>query len=107
MRIRATADYWFTPSDACTHFTNGETEDYKILIQPASCPVNTWTGLGGTNNWEDAANWSCQQVPGVYSNTVINNAMVTVSSDVTVYSLNANANAVITVLSPYHLITTH
>lgn len=107
MRIRATADYWFTPSDACTHFTNGETEDYKILIQPASCPVNTWTGLGGTNNWENAANWSCQQVPGVHSNTVINNATVTVSSDVTVYSLNANANAVITVLSPYHLITTH
>ena len=79
----------------------------KILIQPASCPVNTWTGLGGTNNWENAANWSCQQVPGVHSNTVINNATVTVSSDVTVYSLNANANAVITVLSPYHLITTH
>lgn len=28
-----------------------------------SCTVGTWTGLGGDNDWNNPANWSCNTVP--------------------------------------------
>jgi GEVED domain len=107
MRVRVTADDRFNPSDACTHFANGETEDYKIYINAYTCPVNTWTGLGGDNNWETAGNWSCGLVPGIHSNVVINNGNVVISSNVTVYSLTVHPAATITVVPPFNLVVTH
>jgi len=107
MRIRTSASYLFSSSDACTQFINGETEDYKVVIQPAGCQVNTWTGMAGTNNWEDAGNWSCQQVPSIHSNVQINNVTVNINSNVTVYSLNLNPSARLSVTAPNTLIITH
>lgn len=108
MRIRATADNRINPSDACMNYVHGETEEHKIMVQPYSvCPTNTWTGLAGDNDWNNAANWSCQAVPGVHSNVVINSGTVVISNDVTVYSLNANPAATVTVVPPYNLVVTH
>ncbi|MFT3681052.1 MAG: GEVED domain-containing protein [Ferruginibacter sp.] len=112
MRIRTTADLLVNPrthpADACINYINGETEDYAVMVQPYDiCPTNTWTGLGGDSNWDNAANWSCQQVPGVHSNVVINSGTVVVSSNVTIYSLNANPAATVTVVAPYSLVVTH
>ncbi len=112
MRIRATRDSvinpHFNPRDACVQYVNGETEEYNIMVEPYSiCPTNTWTGLGGDNNWDNAANWSCQQVPGVHSNVVINSGTVVIGSNVTIYSLNVNPSATLTVVQPFDLLVTH
>jgi hypothetical protein len=112
MRIRATRDIQinphFNPRDACIKYVNGETEEYNIIVEPYStCPTNTWTGLGGNNNWDNAANWSCQQIPGVHSNVVINSGTVVISSNVTIYSLNVNPSATVTVEPPFDLVVTH
>lgn len=112
MRIRATRDEainpHFNPRDACIQYVNGETEEYNVVVEPYSvCPTNTWTGLAGDNNWDNAANWSCQQVPGVHSNVVINSGTVVISNNVTVYSLNANPGATVTVIPPFNLVVTH
>jgi hypothetical protein len=107
MRVRSTASYWFTASDACAAFTTGETEDYTIDIIPAACPVNTWTGLAGNNNWEDAGNWSCGQVPIRHSNVVVNSGSVIINSNVTVYSLTVNAAATVSVEPGFTLQVTH
>lgn len=31
---------------------------------------NTWTGLGSTNNWSEAANWSCSHAPTTNENVI-------------------------------------
>ncbi len=107
MRVRVTADGRFTPSDACTHFANGETEDYKVsVIAYPACPVNTWTG-SVNSVWENPANWSCGMVPGLYSNVVLNSGNAIISSNVTVYSLNVNPAATLTIVPPFNLVITH
>ncbi len=35
-------------------------------------PIDTWTGLGTTNNWSDSANWSLKAVPGATSTVQFN-----------------------------------
>lgn len=107
MRVRSTASYWFSASDACAAFTTGETEDYTIDIIPAACPVNTWTGLAGNNSWEDAGNWSCGLVPTRHSNVVVNSGSVIINSNVTVYSLTVNAAATVSVEPGFTLQVTH
>jgi hypothetical protein len=106
LRVRVTADSMINRYDACTYFLNGETEDYKILINPYACPINYWTGAVN-NLWENPLNWSCGQVPGVHSNVVINSGAVIISSNVFIYSLDLNTGATLTINPNYRLTITH
>lgn len=112
MRIRTTSDTVFNPhffpGNACLNYANGETEEYNVMVQPyTACPVNYWTGTAGDSNWDNAANWSCQQVPGVHSNVVINSGTVIVGSNVTIYSLTVNPSATLTVIPSFNLTVMH
>lgn len=112
MRVRVTSDSLinphFDPRNACITYVNSETEEYNVVVQPYSaCPTNYWTGAGGDNNWDNAANWSCQQIPGVHSNVVIDSGTVVVGSNVTIYSLAVNPAATVTVLPSFNLTVTH
>jgi len=106
LRVRTTGDTTINPGDACTHFPNGETEDYKVTIVAYSCPVNTWTGAAN-NAWENPANWSCGQLPGIHSNVVINSGTPVLSSNVSIYSLDINSSATLTVSTGSILTITH
>lgn len=106
MRVRVTADGMMNPGDACTHYANGETEDYRVTISPYSCPVNTWTGAF-SNTWENALNWSCNEIPGVNSCVAINSGTPIISSNVTIYSINVNSGATLTVNPGFNLTVTH
>jgi hypothetical protein len=39
---------------------------------PALAVDRTWTGLGATNNWSEAANWSDNSIPGVNDRAIFN-----------------------------------
>ena len=109
IRVRITTDSNFTAASSCTTLAYGETEDYRLNIIPApgSCSINSWTGQGGNDHWENAANWSCGRVPGPADAVAINSGTVSINSDVTVYSLVLGAAATLTVTPPYHLEILH
>jgi hypothetical protein len=69
----------------------------RYTFQP-SLAMETWTGLGTTNNWSDAANWSGSAVPGAET-TVIFNA--TSSQDAIVDSAFAGIVAAVQINSGY------
>jgi hypothetical protein len=107
IRVRISTDSNFNAASSCSSFSLGETEDYRVKILPSACPVYTWTGLGADEQWENGANWSCNQVPGATAAVVINSGNVTINSNVTVYSLTAGTTATITVTPPFNLVITH
>ncbi len=49
----------------------------------------TWTGGGGDNNWDTAANWSTDSVPGSADNVTINTAANVVHSNNVTDSINS------------------
>jgi len=110
IRVRITTDSSFNASSSCSTFAYGETEDYRINIIPVQatpCPINTWTGFGGDDHWENVANWSCNQAPGENSVVIINSGTVTINSNVTIYSLLVNTSATVIVTPPYNLTILH
>jgi hypothetical protein len=107
IRVRISTDSSFNAASSCATVAYGETEDFRINILPGACPLNTWTGLGSNDYWENAANWSCGVVPGPTSAVAINSGTVTINSDVTVYSLTIGAAATLTVTLPYNLVILH
>ena len=106
LRVRETGDAVISSGDACTQYANGETEDYKVTIVPYSCPLNTWTGAA-SNAWENPLNWSCGEVPGLHSNVLINSGTPVISSNVTIYSIDVNSLASLTVNPGFNLTITH
>lgn len=59
LRIRVTTDA-MTVNDYCKTFSNGETEDYTINLNPVlNC---RWIGRVSTD-WNNPGNWSCGVVP--------------------------------------------
>jgi hypothetical protein len=54
--------------------------------------LSTWTGLGTTNNWSDAANWSAGSVPDTYTTVIFDG---TSSKDAIVDSAFAGAVAAV------------
>ncbi len=109
MRIRS--KYSNTPApanaaDACADFPVSETEDYLLLIDN-NCHSNVWTGLGGDDAWENAANWSCGEVPGETANVVINNATVSIHSNPVIYSLLLNPQANLQIAETFNLTILH
>ncbi len=61
---------------------------------PALSVDRTWTGLGATNNWSEAANWSGGVVPlaadrAIFDSTSANNATIDVNVAITAILVNA------------------
>ncbi len=73
-------------------------------------PPNTieWTGTV-SNDWFNAANWSCNQVPGPLSKVIINsgkaNYPIINSASVIIWSLQVNTGASVNVTSGFRLTT--
>jgi hypothetical protein len=70
MRVRGDDIDYSVPSDPCAALTDGETEDYKIIIVE-----NTWTGTTSIN-WSDNTNWSTNLAPTSSGNAYIPSAPV-------------------------------
>jgi len=69
------------------------TASVTIAAPPAT---ETWTGLGATNNWSEAANWSADAVPGagttvIFNGTSSKNALVDTGFAGTVAAVQVNA----------------
>jgi Bacterial Ig domain len=69
------------------------TAGVTIMAPPAA---ETWTGLGATNNWSEAANWSADAVPGagttvIFNGTSSKNALVDSGFAGTVAAVQINA----------------
>jgi len=59
---------------------------------------NTWTGTAANHNWNDAANWSCGEVPSTYTAIIAPSASSPEIDDaIEVSNLTVNAGATITV----------
>jgi len=65
-----------------------------------------WTGAIN-NSWGNPGNWSCGSVPDANSDVIINSGTVIINSNVTIYSLQLNGSATITVNTPYTLHILH
>ncbi|MCY7346297.1 MAG: LamG domain-containing protein, partial [Pyrinomonadaceae bacterium] len=74
---------------------NNQTADAAVTVTAACIPnQKTWDGGGATNNWSEAANWTCDLVPTstdtiIFDGTSTKNA--TVDTNFSVKSLNINA----------------
>ena len=68
--------------------------------------INTWTGAI-SNQWENAGNWSCNTVPDLTTDVVINSGNVVISSNVTIHTLSINASAILNVGNGFSLTITH
>lgn len=79
------------------YVTFDEATDHSLWYALEVLQANTteWTGAV-SNDWFNAANWCCGQVPGPASKVVINNAKPNyplVTADITIYSLRVNPGA--------------
>ncbi len=66
----------------------------SLQAQPVAAATRTWTGLGITNNWNEAANWSGLAVPGAgdiasFDATSTKNATMNVAVNVGGVSIGA------------------
>ena len=67
---------------------------------------NTWVS-GGTTNWENTANWSCEKLPDANTDVVINGGSVVLNSNAIVRSLHVAVGASFTVSPGYALTISH
>ena len=72
-----------------------------VLSPAASAATRTWTGLGPTNNWSDALNWSGGVVPGAadvatFDATSAKNATIAAAVNVAGVSIGAGYAGTIT-----------
>jgi hypothetical protein len=81
-----------------------ETDTINIIKPTADQFV--WTGAVSTS-WEDAANWSCNTLPGETSNVIINSGTVIINSYVTINKITIRPSAVLTVNTGYNLTILH
>ncbi|CAN5547219.1 hypothetical protein BH10ACI3_BH10ACI3_16850 [soil metagenome] len=70
------------------------TDDTIVTVTVLCTPgQKTWDGGGVTNNWSEAANWSCDQVPLTSDSVIFDSASsksVTINTNVTVVNFNIN-----------------
>lgn len=75
---------------------------YRCLVDGTGCKaftlkfINTWTGASDTS-WENAANWSCGELPDANTDVIINAGTVIVNSNPNVRSLTLGDNVIFTV----------
>lgn len=68
--------------------------------------TNYWTGAV-SNAWETAANWSCNAVPDINTDVVINSGAVIVKSAAVCRSIRVNPGAIVTVNTSFKLTVAH
>lgn len=88
---------YFANTPNTFYVTFDEATDQSLWYALETLPANTteWTGAV-SNDWFNAANWCCGQVPGSTSKVVINNGKPNyplVTADITIYSLRVNPGA--------------
>jgi hypothetical protein len=66
--------------------------------------TTTWTGLGGDLNWFNSANWSCNAIPNITSNVVVNSSNVIIAgNDAQAGSITLNGSSILTLNSGYDI----
>ncbi len=65
-----------------------------------------WTGAANSN-WENAANWSCNNLPGGNSDVIVYGGNVVINTNVTINSLTVMPGASVTVSPGYNLTVLH
>ena len=73
---------------------------YKISFS------NTWIG-GVDNNWNNPANWQCNNIPDNNTDVIINDGSMVINSNVTINSLIINSGASLTVTTGFNLVILH
>ncbi|HQU85325.1 MAG TPA: hypothetical protein PKY59_19450, partial [Pyrinomonadaceae bacterium] len=61
----------FSPKGVVAFFASTakqESPNPQTVLAPCVGGEKTWDGEGATNNWSEAANWTCDQVPAVTDN---------------------------------------
>ena len=75
MRVRSRAGS--APTNPCTHYAEGETEDYCIDVQG---PICIWTGTVPSGavwgHWTNPNNWDCGYVPTINNQVIIPNTPI-------------------------------
>ncbi len=69
--------------------------------------VDTWTGAAGTSLWETPSNWSCNIIPDMNTDVIINSGTVTLSSNAVIRSLSVGVGVSLTINKPYTLNVNH
>ncbi|MFT3682604.1 MAG: glycosyl hydrolase family 28-related protein [Ferruginibacter sp.] len=59
--------------------------------------TDTWTGAGGTSEWENAANWSCGVVPDANTDVIIRSGTVVLNSNTSCRSISVSNGASFTI----------
>jgi large repetitive protein len=83
---------------------------YRCVVDENYSQIRTlkveakWIG-GVSNNWEDAANWSCGQLPDANSDVIITLGNVYINSNVSVRSVRVSGTGRLTIISGYNLTT--
>jgi large repetitive protein len=83
---------------------------YRCVVDGNYSQVRTlkveakWIG-GVSNNWEDAANWSCGQLPDPNSDVIITAGNVFINSNVSVRSVRVSGTGILTVVTGFNLTT--
>lgn len=65
--------------------------------------TDTWTGAGGTSEWENAANWSCGTVPDANTDVIINSGTVVLNSNTSCRSISVSNAASFTINAGFNL----
>lgn len=100
LQITALSSYYYGYRYRCV--VNGSIYDKIITISVK----NTWTGTVNTS-WENPLNWSCNRVPDTYTDVVIPNGIVLLSSNAVCRTLTVAPGAIFTVASGFILTITH
>lgn len=80
-------------------------DSFAVYANICAGNINTWVGNVSTA-WENPANWSCGQVPGINSEVVINPGTpysAVVNSDVVIKNITIKTGASVTVISGFKL----
>jgi hypothetical protein len=92
--------YWYGRKYRCV--VNGTPSIYFTVLQFQ----NTWTGAVNTA-WENPQNWSCGKVPDSYTDVIIYNGTVIISSAVIINTLRLNPGVNLTVSTGNSLTVQH
>jgi len=106
-RINTKSYFANTPNTFYVTFNEATDHSLWYALEVLSANTTEWTGAV-SNDWFNAANWCCGQVPEPTSKVVINNAKPNyplVTADITINSLRVNQGAIFNVAPGVKVIT--
>ena len=88
-------------------YLHGAGDNFIANIKPCTtCINNYWLGTIN-NNWENAGNWSCGNLPGPTNNVIINSGIVLLNSNVTVNTIYLAQGVSFTINPSFNLTILH